>query len=77
VAVVVPSFAMVPPLLRGSELIALLPSRCLPDGGHSDFLDFPPPVPVPGFPLHLAWHSRRDADLGTRHVAGLIRALLV
>jgi DNA-binding transcriptional LysR family regulator len=77
VAVVVPSFAMVPPLLAGSDLIAMLPSRCLPGAGSSDFLDFPPPLPVPGFPLHLAWHARRDADLGTRHVAGLIRQLLV
>lgn len=75
VGLVVPSFLMVPPLVRHSDLIAMLPSRCLPpeDPG---FTTFQPPIPVEGFPLHLAWHVRRDADPGLRHVIGLIRGLL-
>jgi DNA-binding transcriptional LysR family regulator len=74
VGMVVPSFLMVPPLLAGSTLIAMLPSRCLPSG--AGWAVFPPPLPVEGFPLHLAWHRRRDGDAGVRHVAALLREAL-
>lgn len=74
VGVVVPSFLMVPPLLAGSSLIAMLPSRCLPAG--PGWAVYPPPLPVEGFPLHLAWHRRREGDAGVRHVAALLRDVL-
>lgn len=74
VGLVVPSFLMVPPLVAGSDLIAMLPSRCLPAGPGFAVRD--PPIPVEGFPLHLAWHVRRDRDPAVRHVAGLIEDLL-
>ena len=66
---------MVPGLLLGSDMIALLPSRILP--GFEGLVSFPPPVPVPGFPLHLAWHRRRAKDVALpRHVAGILGGVL-
>ncbi|NKE47845.1 LysR family transcriptional regulator [Roseomonas frigidaquae] len=76
VGLVVPSFLLVPPLVAASDLIALLPSRTLPEDPEGRFLHFAPPIPVPGFPLHLAWHARRDRDLAVRHVAALVQAVL-
>ncbi|MDP3415257.1 LysR substrate-binding domain-containing protein [Falsiroseomonas sp.] len=76
VGVVVPSFLLVPPLLAGSDLIALLPGRTLPADPQGRFVDFAPPIQVPGFPLHLAWHARRDGDVAVRHVAALVQAVL-
>lgn len=76
VGVVVPSFVMVPPLLFGSDLIALLPSRCVTLDCMAGLATFVPPVPVDGFCLDLAWHMRRDGDLVVRHVADEMRALL-
>ncbi|CAH1653320.1 LysR family transcriptional regulator [Chelatococcus asaccharovorans] len=76
VGIVVPSFIMVPPLLEGADLIAMLPSRCLPLDTAERFVVFEPPIPVPGFPLHLAWHVRRNADIAVQHVAGVMTELL-
>lgn len=76
IGIVVPSFMMVPPLLVGSDLIALLPSRCLPASARADLVALPPPLPVEGFPLHLAWHKRRAGDAGVRHVAALVEGLI-
>lgn len=75
VGVVVPGFLLVPPLLVRSDLIAMLPSRCVPAaqrGMRTTFATFAPPLPVEGFALHLAWHRRRDENVGVRHVAQLI-----
>ena len=71
VGMVVPGFAMVPDLLRQSDLIAMLPSRVAVSAG---LVTLPPPIPVPGFALHLAWHRRRDGDRALRHVADLLAA---
>ena len=76
VGVVVPSFTMVPPLLSGSDLVALLPSRCVTPDIVAKLATFTPPVPIDGFRLDLAWHVRRDKDLVVRHVANEMRALL-
>ena len=71
VGITVPSFLMVPPLLAASELIAMLPRYCMP---HDESLVcFDPPIPVEGFPLHLASATRSDRDLAVQHVAELIR----
>lgn len=75
VGVVVPSFLMVPPLLENSNLICLLPGGCVPPDAKGRFAVFQPPVAVEGFPLHLAWHVRRDSDVAVGHVAGLVRSL--
>jgi DNA-binding transcriptional LysR family regulator len=76
VGVVVPSFLMVAPLLAGSDLIAMLPSRCIPADSADDLAVFEPPIEVAGFPLHLSWHVRRDADPAVQHVAALIQNIL-
>lgn len=76
IGLVVPSFMLVPPLLLGSDLIALLPSRVLLADGGEKLVTFEPPLPVEGFPLHLAWHRRSDQDAGVQHVVSLIEETL-
>lgn len=76
VGAVVPSFLMVPPLLLGSDLLAMLPGTCVPRDSLTPLATFPPPVAVDGFQLDLAWHARRDKDAVVRHVAAKI-ALVV
>ena len=76
VGIVVPSFLMVPPLLEDSDLIVMMPGRCLPPDAASRFHLVAPAIPVTGFPLHLAWHRRRDKDRAVQHVSGLLRDLL-
>lgn len=78
IGMVVPSFLMVPPLLEDSDLIAMLPAHCVPaapQGADSTLVYFRPPLPVAGFPLHLAWHKRRDDDLAVRHVAQTLKRI--
>ena len=67
VGVVVPNFGMVPELLANTDMIAMLPSRCMPEDT-SSLAAFPPPIPVAGFPLHIAWHKRRQEDRGVQYV---------
>lgn len=76
VGIVVPSFLMVPPLLAKSDLIAMIPSLCVPKNAGEGFVVFEPPIPIDGFTLHLAWHVRRDQDPAVQHVAKIIRRLL-
>lgn len=76
IGMVVPSFLIVPPLLEASDLIALLPSRFAPPDSAARFAVFEPAIAVEGFPLHLAWHTRRDGDAGVQHVAAILRSLL-
>ncbi|MDX3805500.1 LysR family transcriptional regulator [Bosea thiooxidans] len=77
VGMVVPNFTMVRPLVAGSDMIGLLPSRCLPPDSDDAFVTFPPPLTVEGFPLHSAWHKRRAEDPAVQHVARLIEDLIV
>ncbi|TGN67935.1 LysR family transcriptional regulator [Paracoccus liaowanqingii] len=74
VGLVVPSFGMVPDLLRGSDMIAMLPSRVM--AAASDLVALPTPIPVAGFPLHLAWHRRRSKDRALQHVAVILTEAL-
>jgi DNA-binding transcriptional LysR family regulator len=74
VGLVVPNFQMVPALLQNSDLIAMLPSRVSAEAGNLRF--FAPPIPVPSFPLHLAWHRRRATDTVLQHVAAILGRLL-
>ena len=76
VGLVVPNFQMVPGLLMQSDMIAMLPSRCVPGQDQASLISFPPPIAVKGFALHLAWHRRRQADRGLRHVADLLAEIL-
>jgi DNA-binding transcriptional LysR family regulator len=73
VGLVVPSFLLVPRLLRGSDLIAMLPRASIPPGMRDGLAIFEPPIAVEGFPVHLAWHRRREGDSGVRHVAATLK----
>jgi hypothetical protein len=66
---------MVKPLLRASDLIALVPGRALSIIGRDGLAVVDPPVPVAGFPLQITRHARRDGDPAVRHGAGLIEKL--
>jgi DNA-binding transcriptional LysR family regulator len=72
IGIVVPTFLMVPPLLRDSDLIALLPTRAIAASAPEGLTIRPPPIPIDDFPLHVAWHRRRDHDLAVQHVAAVI-----
>ena len=74
VGLVVPTLQMVPTLLEGSDLIAMVPSRVLRN--FEGLVSFPPPIPVSGFPIHLAWHRRRAKDVALQHVATILGELL-
>ena len=74
IGIVVPSFAMVPQLLMNSELIALLPTRCIPK--ESPLFVTEPPIAVEGFPVHIGWHRRNDSNPIVQHVAKLIVELM-
>lgn len=74
VGLVVPSFGMVPELLRDTDMIAMLPSRVARVA--ADLIVLPTPIPVAGFSLHLAWHRRQAKDVALRHVAKLLADLL-
>ena len=74
VGLVLPNFQMVPPLLSSSDLMALLPSRVVPLT--QGITALPLPVPVAGFPLHIAWHQRRSQDIALQHVAEILGQLL-
>lgn len=75
VGVVVPNFGMVPELLASTDMIAMLPSRCMPED-MSALVAFTPPIPIAGFPLHVAWHRRRQEDRGLQHVISLLVAIM-
>lgn len=74
IGLVVPTFQMVPDLLRMSDMVAMLPSRVVQVSG--ELRTSATPIPVDGFTLHLAWHRRRTNDAGLQHVAKLLNDLL-
>lgn len=73
VALVVPAFQIVPDLLAQTDLLALLPRHGLGWHGRGDLACFAPPVPVDGFPLHLAQHRRQAGDRALAHVVAATR----
>lgn len=54
-----PSFLLVPEMLRDSDLIALVPSLCATMCERVGLVLREPPIEVPGLSLQLAWHRRR------------------
>jgi DNA-binding transcriptional LysR family regulator len=76
IGIVVPSFVMVPDLLLGSDLIAMLPSQCLSMPMAKALHTAEPPIEVEGFALHLAWHKRRDEDAAVQCVARVLEAVI-
>lgn len=75
VGMVVPSFMLVPDILRRTDLIAALPSTCIPDSA-ADLAVFDPPLAIEGFPLHLAWHRRQTDNPAVQLVVRLITRIL-
>jgi DNA-binding transcriptional LysR family regulator len=74
VGIVVPNLQMVPALLETSDMTAMVPSRLMRNFG--GLVSFPPPIPVSGFPMHLAWHRRRTRDAALQHVAAILGELV-
>lgn len=73
VGAVVPNFTMIEPLLKATDMIATTPINGLSDT--QSLAIFEPPISVPGFSLHLAWHTRRDGDMVVKHVLETLRYL--
>ena len=76
VGLTVPSFLLVPDLLRESDMLALLPSLCLTDERAAGLAIRPLPLPVSGFRLEMVRHRRNERDVAVNFVAGEIRRLL-
>lgn len=74
VALVVPGFLSVPELVANSDLLALLPSRCIPQQDQR-FCSLPPLLPMAGFSLYMACHQRQAADPGLQLVIRLLQKL--
>jgi DNA-binding transcriptional LysR family regulator len=63
VVVSLPSFLLVPQLLRQTDLVALVPSRLARSWTES--VDaFEPPLEVAGFSVFASWHQRHQSDPG-------------
>ena len=57
----VPGFSGIAPFLRGTELIATLPSL-LQRNQLAGFATAPVPVPCPTMPMYMVWHLRHQED---------------
>jgi DNA-binding transcriptional LysR family regulator len=67
VAVRTSSFLVAPLLIARSDLVLTGPSRVLaPLATKLGFVTFPPPIEVPGFRVHQAWHPRVAEDAAHR-----------
>lgn len=75
VGLTVSSFQLVPRVLAETDLIAMLPRQSVATQAEFDLMLQQPPVPVDGFPLHLAWHARQNHDTAVQHVVEVIRAV--
>ena len=67
----VASFAMLPILLMGTNLIVTLPGR-LRNSLLRDFSAVPCPLPLPKFTLNMLWHSRVHHDPAQRWLRSVI-----
>lgn len=71
-----PSFLLIPEMLRDTDLIALVPSLCGAMCERVGLVLREPPIEAPGFTVQLAWHRRRESDAALRYVASTIRAII-
>lgn len=62
IAVSVPSFSSVASILKGTDLVALMPQG-LKHSLFADLASCPPPFPGPKETISCIWHSRVDASL--------------
>ena len=61
------TFHSVLDLVERSDLVALVPAR-LVEGRPNRLRVLAPPLPVPGFAIHMAWHNRNHGDAAQRWV---------
>jgi DNA-binding transcriptional LysR family regulator len=63
IALRVPFFLAAPPIIAGSDLVLTAPRRTAELFARTLPLRMlPPPLALPGFSVHLAWHERDGAD---------------
>ncbi|WP_298442004.1 LysR family transcriptional regulator [uncultured Ferrimonas sp.] len=79
VAMTVNHFAVVPKVLKQSDLIAIVPSTTIEDAIFERQLAVQaPPLPLEATPLTCTWHKRQDHDQGLQwlrdNVIALVRA---
>jgi DNA-binding transcriptional LysR family regulator len=61
------TFHSVLDLVERCDLVALVPAR-LVEGRVNRLRVLAPPLPVPGFAIHMAWHNRNHGDAAQRWV---------
>jgi DNA-binding transcriptional LysR family regulator len=72
VAVVVDNVASIPSFMRGTALLAIVPSM-LDDGLMRGLAWVTPPFEVPTLEIHMTWHRRNETDAAHQWLRGLIR----
>jgi DNA-binding transcriptional LysR family regulator len=60
--------------LRGSDLIATVPSRIIKNMNMNDFVSFELPFELPSFDYSLCWHRRVDGDSGINWLREQLKA---
>ena len=73
VALVVPSFQLVPAVLASTDLMATFPAQSITPQARQNLAVFPPPIAVDGFTLGVAWHVRQKRDRAVQHVCKIVR----
>lgn len=66
----VQSFAVLPDILRATDMIAVLPARLVTGLGGLVVLE--PPIPIPGFTNSAIWHERTHRDSAHRWLRDLL-----
>lgn len=66
----VPSFLVLPDILRASDLVAMVPSRLVSDQMGLALVDSP--VAVPGFTKVVAWHERTHTNVAQAWLRALL-----
>lgn len=61
IAVSAPNFLILPRLLAGTDLVAVVPERLVRNWSN-ELACFPTPIEVPGFDVIAAWHPRVHAE---------------
>lgn len=69
----VPSFLVLPDILRSSDLVAMVPRRLVNDLSGLALVDSP--VDVPGFTKIVAWHERTHANVAQAWLRALLFAV--
>lgn len=77
IALRIPTYAVLPAVLRRTDFIALLPLRARRAFfGDSGLAFIRPPIKIPPVPAVLAWHERNDQDIGLRWLRQIITELV-